>query len=55
MSLNYLNPMAYIGGKGESHPLIVGTDTQHAIAAWLIGLAALAIATQLWPKREVPA
>lgn len=55
LALNYLNPMAYIGGKGESHPLIAGNDLQHAVAAWLIGLVALAIATQIWTKREVPA
>ena len=56
VALNYVNPMAYIGSQGSSsHPIIAGTVEQHAIAAWLIGLAALAIATQLWTKREVPA
>ena len=56
VALNYLNPMAYIGNQGSSsHPLIAGTAEQHAIAAWLIGLVAVAVATQLWTKREVPA
>jgi hypothetical protein len=55
VALNYLNPMAYIGNQGSgSHPLIAGSGEQHAIATWLIGLAALAIATQIWTKREVP-
>ncbi len=55
LALNYVNPTAYITGHNSSHPLIAGNDTQHAVAAWLIGLAAAAIATQVWTKREVPA
>jgi hypothetical protein len=56
VALNYLNPMAYIGNRSsESHSIIIGTLPQHAVATWLIGLAAVAIATQLWTRREVPA
>jgi hypothetical protein len=56
VGLNYLNPMAYIGNQGSSsHAIIPGSHEQHAVAAWLIGLVAVAIATQVWTKREVPA
>jgi hypothetical protein len=56
LALNYLNPLAYLGNAGSpgSRTLIAGTHVQHAIAAWLIGIAAIAIATRLWSVREVP-
>ena len=54
VGLNYLNPMAYVS-TGSSGRLIAGSFVEHTIATWLIGLAALAIATQLWTRREVPA
>jgi hypothetical protein len=55
VALNYLNPMAYLGQGSGSRELIAGSGEQHVIAVWLIGLAAVAIATQVWTKREVPA
>jgi hypothetical protein len=54
IALNYLNPMAYISA-GSADKLIAGSYEQHVVVVWLIGLVALAIATQLWTKREVPA
>jgi hypothetical protein len=55
VALNYLNPMAYLSQGSGARELIAGSGEQHMIATWLIGLAALAIATQIWTKREVPA
>ena len=55
VALNYINPMVYIGQGSGARSLLPGSGDQHAIATWLIGLAAIAIATQLWTKREVPA
>ena len=57
VALNYLNPLAYIGSfsSSGSRSLLAGTVTAHMIAAWLIGIAAIAIGTRLWTIREVPA
>ena len=57
LALNYLNPLAYLGsfGSSGSRTLLAGTPTAHLIAAWLIGIAAIAIGTRLWTIREVPA
>jgi hypothetical protein len=56
IALNYINPLAYLNGIGSGKAsLIVGSPTAHMIAAWLIGIAALAIGTQLWARRDVPA
>ncbi|GAC1464808.1 MAG: hypothetical protein PVSMB8_17040 [Vulcanimicrobiaceae bacterium] len=55
--LNYLDPLAYLGGAINSshHSLIVGTFTEHLIVTWLIGLGTIAIGTRIWATREVPA
>jgi len=57
VALNFLNPLAYIGSVGASRAdsAIPGSESAHIIAVWLIGLAAIAIATRLWTTREVPA
>ncbi|MEA2719099.1 MAG: hypothetical protein QOJ39_963 [Candidatus Eremiobacteraeota bacterium] len=57
LALNYLNPLAYLGSisSSGSRTMIAGTPTMHIIAAWLIGIAAIAIGTRLWATREVPA
>jgi len=57
VALNYVNPLAYIGSHGRNggaNHVVVGSSLQHAVAVWLIGIVAVAIATQLWVRREVP-
>jgi hypothetical protein len=57
VGLNYLNPLAYLGNLGSSgsRTLIAGGPVEHTVAAWLIGIAAIAVGTRLWATREVPA
>ena len=58
IALNYINPLAYLGNvsdSGSGRTLIAGTSTDHMIAVWLIGLAAIAAGTYIWANREVPA
>lgn len=61
VGLNYINPLAYLGSTNfgarvhTSGGILAGSTTDHTIAAWLIGLAALAIGTRIWASREVSA
>lgn len=61
LGLNYVNPLAYLGNLNfgsnvpSSRGILAGSATDHTIAAWLIGLAALAIGTRIWASREVSA
>ncbi|HEY0394513.1 MAG TPA: hypothetical protein VGD01_08445 [Candidatus Elarobacter sp.] len=66
VALNYINPLAYLsssgpdrggvhvqaGGEGQ---FFGGSAPSHALVAWLIAIAAVAIGTRLWTVREVPA
>jgi hypothetical protein len=57
--LNYLNPMAYIGGvsggDGQHHAVhpITLDQTWRLVLVWLIAAAALAGTVRLWSTREV--
>ena len=61
LGLNYINPLAYLGNTNfdvsvhTSGGILAGSATDHTIAAWLIGMAALAVGTRLWASREVSA
>jgi hypothetical protein len=65
VALNYVNPLAYLSTTGPSRgeariqigggPLFGGSASTHAIVAWAIAIAAVAIGTRIWTVREVPA
>jgi hypothetical protein len=62
VALNFLNPLAYLSHHSNdssvqisSGPTIPGTISEHALVAWTIGIVAIAIGTQIWARREVPA
>lgn len=56
--LNYLNPIAYLGGvssgsRGNVHHPIVGPEYVRAIGAWAIAALSITLAVRLWSTREV--
>ncbi|GAC1572575.1 MAG: hypothetical protein NVS3B7_03340 [Candidatus Elarobacter sp.] len=66
VALTYLDPLAYLGHdsvtvssdttvSAGTHSTIAGSGNEHVVAAFLIGLAAIAIGTRIWSTREVPA
>lgn len=53
-ALNYLNPMAWVGGMTpHDNPSIIPlTSTQRIVGEWLIAIALLAASVRLWSTRE---